>query len=141
MGSVYVERGLRGGGQDIKADRAAVALARAVIEASAKDKGVVRGSLVAKVDQLHSAGLLRGHIKEAAHEVRFDANEAAHGDLSPIEHEAAEEILTLMGVVLNDLFQSPARVERARQRRLEQASEVEAVQQRGTATTATSHDQ
>ncbi|MFD5837647.1 DUF4145 domain-containing protein [Streptomyces collinus] len=105
----------------IKADRAAVALARAVVEASAKEKGVARGSLIAKIDELHQLGLLRGHIKEAAHEVRFGGNEVAHGDLTPVDHEAAEEILTLMDEVLNDLFQSPARVARARQRRLERS--------------------
>ncbi|MFH8495189.1 DUF4145 domain-containing protein [Streptomyces coeruleorubidus] len=105
----------------IKADRAAVALARAVVEASAKEKGVTRGSLIAKIDELHQLGLLRGHIKEAAHEVRFGGNEVAHGDLTPVDHEAAEEILTLMDEVLNDLFQSPARVARARQRRLERS--------------------
>ncbi|WP_369387897.1 DUF4145 domain-containing protein [Streptomyces sp. CG1] len=105
----------------IKADRAAVTLARAVVEASAKERGVIKGSLIAKIDELHKLGLLRGHIKEAAHEVRFGGNEAAHGDLTPVDHEAAEEILTLMDEVLNDLFQSPARVTRAQQRRLERS--------------------
>ncbi|MEV6583362.1 DUF4145 domain-containing protein [Streptomyces sp. NPDC051582] len=105
----------------IKADRAAVALARAVVDASAKDKGVAKGSLMAKIGELHRLGLLRDHIKEAADEVRFGGNEAAHGDLDPVDHEAAEEILTLMDEVLNELFQSPARVARARQRRLERS--------------------
>ncbi|GHD38461.1 hypothetical protein GCM10010335_37220 [Streptomyces galbus] len=105
----------------IKADRAAVTLARAVVEASAKKKGITKGNLIAKIDELHKQGLLRGHIKEAAHEVRFGGNETAHGDLTPIDHEMAEEILTLMDEVLNDLFQSPARVTRAQQRRLERS--------------------
>ncbi|WP_405822168.1 DUF4145 domain-containing protein [Streptomyces sp. NBC_01390] len=105
----------------IKADRAAVTLARAVVEASAKEKGVTRGNLIAKIDELHNLGLLRGHIKEAAHEVRFGGNEAAHGDLTSVDHEVAEEILTLMDEVLNELFQSPARVARARQRRIERS--------------------
>ncbi|MFE7028935.1 DUF4145 domain-containing protein [Streptomyces sp. NPDC057621] len=105
----------------IRADRAAVALARSVVEASAKEKGVSRGSLIAKIDELHRLGLLRGYIAEAAHEVRFGGNEVAHGDLTPIDHEAAEEILTLMDEVLNDLFQSPARVARARRRRVERS--------------------
>lgn len=107
----------------IKADRAAVALARAVVEAAAKEKEVTRGSLIARIDELHQLGLIRGHIKEAAHEVRFGGNEVAHGDLTPIDHETAEEILTLMDEVLNELFQSPARVARARQRRLERFQE------------------
>ncbi|MEV6395406.1 DUF4145 domain-containing protein [Streptomyces sp. NPDC051907] len=94
------------------------------VEASAKEKGVTNGCLIAKIDELYKLGLLRGHIKEAAREVRFGGNEVAHGDLIPVDHEAAEEILTLMDEVLNELFQSPARVARARQRRLERSQGV-----------------
>ncbi|MEV6419979.1 DUF4145 domain-containing protein [Streptomyces sp. NPDC051662] len=61
-----------------------------MVEASAKEKGVTTGSLIAKINELHNLGLLRGHLKEAAHEVRFGGNEAAHGDLAPVDHETAE---------------------------------------------------
>ena len=60
-----------------------MALARAVVEASAKEKGVTRGSLIAKIDELHEQGLLRGHIK-AAHEVRFGGNEVTMAISPPL---------------------------------------------------------
>ncbi|MEU8897999.1 DUF4145 domain-containing protein [Nocardia sp. NPDC048505] len=63
--------------------RAAVILARAVVEATAKDKGVHKGQISQKIDDLHAAGLIRDHTREAAHEIRFLANEMAHGDLRP----------------------------------------------------------
>ncbi|MBU5868948.1 DUF4145 domain-containing protein, partial [Vibrio cholerae O1] len=71
------------------AGRGAVILARAVIEATAKDKGITNGNLYAKIDQLHISGLIREHIKEAAHEVRLGGNDVAHGDIlsGPFSHE------------------------------------------------------
>ncbi|MFE1248811.1 DUF4145 domain-containing protein [Streptomyces sp. NPDC058766] len=102
------------------AGRGAVILARAVIEATAKDKEITNGSLYAKIDQLHTSGLIREHIKEAAHEVRLGGNDVAHGDIlsGPFSYEETAEILTLMDEVLLEVYQSPARVERARQQRL-----------------------
>lgn len=102
------------------AGRGAVILARAVIEATAKDKGITNGNLYAKIDQLHTSGLIREHIKEAAHEVRLGGNDVAHGDIlsGPFPYEETVEILTLMDEVLLEVYQSPARVERARQQRL-----------------------
>ena len=54
-----------------KARRAAVAMARATVEATAKDEGITRGNLQAKIEQLHVNGLISEDMKEAAHEVRF----------------------------------------------------------------------
>ncbi len=104
----------------VNAGRGAVILARAVIEATAKDKGITNGNLYAKIGQLHTSGLIREHIKEAAHEVRMGGNDVAHGDIlsGPFSYEETAEILTLMDEVLLEVYQSPARVERARQQRL-----------------------
>lgn len=103
----------------IQAYRAAAALARAVIEASAKQKGVTKGNLFEKIEALEKENHLRPHIKEAAHEVRHLGNEVAHGDfVDPVEAEEAEEALALMAEVLQEVFQSPARIERAKQKRL-----------------------
>lgn len=102
----------------IGAYRGATALARSVIEASAKDKGITKGMLHAKIDALQKAGHIRQHITEAAHEVRHLGNEVAHGDfVDPIDKLEAEEILALMGEVLQEVFQSPARVARVRETR------------------------
>jgi aldehyde:ferredoxin oxidoreductase len=104
----------------VSAFRAAVILARAVIEATARDQGINEGNLVAKIDELNSRGLIRTHIKEVAHEVRSWGNDAVHVDLAQDNYseEEAAEILNLADEVLAEVYQSPARVERARQRRL-----------------------
>ncbi|MFF0748565.1 DUF4145 domain-containing protein [Streptomyces sp. NPDC004267] len=107
----------------IRANRAAVALARAVVEGTAKVKGITAGSLQTKIDKLFEQRLIREHVKDAAHEVRFGGNEVAHADLvaEPMDFETASEILGLMDEVLEEVFQSPARVARRRQQRLDRA--------------------
>ncbi|MGW5788485.1 DUF4145 domain-containing protein [Streptomyces sp. NPDC003757] len=112
----------------IRANRAAVALARAVVEATAKSKGITSGSLEKKIDKLFDQRFIREHVKDAAHEVRFGGNEVAHGDLvaAPMDHDTATEILGLMDEILEEVFQSPARVERRRQQRLAREQERKA---------------
>jgi hypothetical protein len=89
--------------------RSAAVLARAVVEATAKEKGITSGTLSKKIDDMHSQGWIRAHIKEAAHEVRHLGNDMAHGDfVDPVTQEEAEEVLTLMDEVLAEIFQSPA---------------------------------
>jgi hypothetical protein len=96
-----------------------VLLARSVIEATAKDKGMATGSLMAKIDAMYEARLIREDIRDGAHEVRYLANDAAHGDFAdPVPQADAELILTLMDEVLEEVYQSPARVARRREARL-----------------------
>ena len=103
----------------IGAYRAAVMLARSVIEATAKAKGISKGLLWHKIEAMHRAGLVREHVKDAAHEVRHLGNESAHGDfVEPVSPEEADEVLQLMAEVLNEVFESPARVQRRRDARL-----------------------
>jgi hypothetical protein len=103
-----------------KAPRAAVAMARATVEATAKNKGITAGNLQAKIDRLHTNGFISEDMKEAAHEVRFAGNEAAHGDIlnEPISLEEAKEIVDLMDAILERVYQVPARVARVRASRL-----------------------
>ncbi|GAA1428459.1 hypothetical protein GCM10009616_08110 [Microlunatus lacustris] len=97
----------------IGAYRAAGALARAVVEATAKDKGVSSGTLYSKIEQLEQQGLLRPLVREAAHEIRHFGNEMAHGDLvEGLTEEATTETLALMGELLNEIYQVPARIAR-----------------------------
>jgi len=100
----------------VRADRAAAAMARAVVEATAKAKGITTGSLAKKIDKLFEQQLIREYVRDAAHEIRFGGNEVAHGDLvdEPMDHDTATEILGLMDEMLDEVFQSPARVERRR---------------------------
>jgi len=102
----------------VNAHRAAVLLARSVIEASAKEKEITSGRLVDKIDKMHEQGLIRLPVKEGAHEVRYLGNDMAHGDfVEPVEAEEAEEVLALMAEVLHDVFQQDARVARLREAR------------------------
>jgi hypothetical protein len=108
------------------ANRAAVLMARAVIEATAKNKGIKKGTLLDKIDAL--SHLIRPHVLEGAHEVRLLGNEMAHGDfVRRVSDEDAKLVLTLMSEVLDDVYQSPARVARA------QAAREEGMQQQALA--------
>ena len=101
------------------ANRGAVMLARSVVEATAKDKGITSGSLLAKIDRLRELDLIREHIREAAHEVRLGGNDIAHADPNQeIAGEEAADILKIVDEILLEVYQSPARVERVRQARL-----------------------
>lgn len=105
------------------AHRGALALARAVVEAAAKENGATSGNLAAKIDALAEAEKIRKATRDAAHEIRHIGNEVAHGDLTAnISPEEAEEVLVLMDEVLVELFQAGARLERARAARLRRKS-------------------
>jgi hypothetical protein len=96
------------------ANRAAILLARSVIEATAKDKGITGGSLYSKIDQMHEQRLIRPDVRNGAHEVRAFGNDMAHGDfVQSVTPDEADLVLALMDEVLVDVYQSPARVARA----------------------------
>jgi uncharacterized protein (DUF305 family) len=98
----------------------AVALARAVVESVAKQKGITTGNLQGKIDNLYKDGHISEAMKEAAHEIRFAGNEVAHGDLvaESLNSEDAEEIVSLMDTILERVYQEPAQVERIRNQRV-----------------------
>ncbi|MFJ3867629.1 DUF4145 domain-containing protein [Streptomyces nigra] len=105
----------------IQAFRGAVALARAVVEATAKDKGITSGRLVDKIDALHRGGHIREFTRQVAHEVRRGGNEIAHGDLAdePMPAEDARAIVGLMDEILQEVYQAPAKMLRLKTSRLE----------------------
>ena len=92
--------------------QAAVAMARTAVEAIAKAKGITQGPLVAKIDELYRQKLIYEHVRDAAHEVRFAGNDAAHGDLvdDPLVESEVEAILELMDMVLDGVFIAPAKI-------------------------------
>lgn len=103
--------------------RGAVILARAVIEATCKDKGAEGKSLADRIDAMTRDGLIRSHTAELAHEVRHLGNDMAHGDfVEPVAPEEADEILELMSEVLQEVYQSPARLARAKEARQNRSS-------------------
>ncbi|MEU6611578.1 DUF4145 domain-containing protein [Streptomyces shenzhenensis] len=91
--------------------QAAVLMARTTVEATAKAKGITSGNLVAKIDALYAQHLIYEHVRDAAHEVRFAGNDAAHGDLvdDPISAEESESIVELMDMLLEGVFIAPAK--------------------------------
>lgn len=121
----------------VGAYRGALVVARAVVEASAKFRGATGRDLEKKIENLAALGLIRQGMKEAAHEVRHWGNDVAHGDFdvpqepvsdednreaaeemtAAVTREEAEEILVLMDDLLAELFQGPARTQRAREAR------------------------
>jgi len=102
----------------IGARMASILMARTVVEATAKAKGITSGRLVSKIDELASQGLVRNSTKDAAHEIRHLGNDMAHGDIedSPAQVDV-DDVLALMDEVLNEVFQGPARTARVRARR------------------------
>jgi hypothetical protein len=108
--------------QVCNANRAAILLARSVIEATAKDKGITTGQLISKIDQMHDQRLIRPDVRDGAHEVRHFGNDMAHGDfLGDVSPQDADLVLALMEAVLTDVYQSPARVARAKAARAARA--------------------
>ena len=97
----------------VGAYRSSASMARSVIEATAKDKGIATGRLVDKIEELEKRNLIRPHIKDAAHEVRHLGNDMAHGDfIEPVTEEETAETLELMSEILNEVYQSPAKIAR-----------------------------
>ena len=95
----------------IRSYRAAILLARSVVEAVAKDKGVTKGTLETKIDGLAAADHIRPLIKESAHEIRHLGNGMAHGDfIEPTEEDDAVDVLEFMSAVLTEVYQLPAQV-------------------------------
>lgn len=97
----------------ISAARGAVALARAVVEATAKAKGITKGGIVAKIDGMHTEGIISKLTAETSHRIRLDGNSIAHGDIGdePISADDAEAILEFMDALLDEVFQRPAKLE------------------------------
>lgn len=96
--------------------RAAIMLARAVIESAAKANEAAKGSLFEKIEQLGKDRLLSPVVVAAAHAIRDSGNAVAHGDFAEyavdIPQEEAQEVIDLMSLVLRECFQNAAVAER-----------------------------
>jgi len=101
----------------IDANRAAISLARAVVEATCKDKGFENGNLKSKIDKLHDDKWISELTRDSAHAVREFGNDMAHGDfVQPVTGEETELVLRLMYEVLDETYEKRARVLEAQQR-------------------------
>lgn len=100
-------------GYDAEMYRSALTNARAVIEATAKAKGITKGDLADKIDSMVSENLLPQRLKIAIHEVRHAGNDVAHGDLGRfVDPYEAKTLLTVMNQVLDEIYTSPAQIQR-----------------------------
>ncbi|MER5912334.1 DUF4145 domain-containing protein [Streptomyces sp. NPDC001982] len=102
----------------IGAARGAVALARAVVESTAKAKGITKGGIEGKINAMRDKGIISPLTADTSHQIRDDGNSIAHGDLGddPISQEDAEAILRFMDLLLGEVFQRPAELQRLQQR-------------------------
>lgn len=95
--------------RSIGANMAAILMARTAIEATAKDKGIKTGSLLAKIDALKDGGLIRSSVAAAAHAIRHLGNDMAHGDIGDKpDGQDATDVLRLLDIVLDEVYQAEA---------------------------------
>lgn len=91
--------------------KSSILMARTVIEAVAKDKGVTSGSLFSKIDALAAQGIIQDFTKQTAHAIRTFGNDMAHGDIElAVDVVDAEMVLEFMDALLSEVFQNPAKL-------------------------------
>ncbi|ANP73018.1 DUF4145 domain-containing protein [Cryobacterium arcticum] len=97
---------------------AAILMARTTIEATAKSQAITKGNLIAKIDAMASAQLIRPALREAAHAIRHLGNDMAHGDIEdPPAQVDAEDVLKLMAMILTEVFEAAALTKAIMERR------------------------
>ncbi|MGN7947493.1 DUF4145 domain-containing protein [Microbacterium sp. 22215] len=93
----------------ISAYRAVLLLVRSVVEATAKDRGILKGELVGKINKLFEAGEIRKGTKDMAHALRILGNDMAHGDIDAVPtREDADDALKIARFVLDDVYVADA---------------------------------
>lgn len=108
--------------RSINALMASVLMARTVVEAVAKEKGVAKGTLFQKIDELGAQGTIKQFTVDTAHIIRTFGNDMAHGDITmPLDAEDADGVLGFMDQLLNEVFQNPAKLAALRARAAERA--------------------
>ena len=86
-------------------------MARTVVEATAKAKGIESGSLYNKIDSLAEKNVIQEFTKKTAHSIRQFGNDMAHGDIElPVDAEDVDMVLGFMDALLAEVFQTPARL-------------------------------
>lgn len=96
----------------IRAYRAAILMARSVCEAIAKDQGFGEGNLQKKIAQMEERKLISPMVKQQADEIRYFGNDMAHGDFAqPVSAEDAHEVLNFLDVLIDAVYQQPAKLQ------------------------------
>lgn len=109
--------------------RGAMAIARAVVEATAKERNATGNTLYARIEKLKDEQIIRAVIADAAHEIRFFGNDIAHGDFAEeIDEGDVLQALELMDLVLSEVYESVAKIASVREKRLAaKAAETELI--------------
>lgn len=103
----------------IGAYKAAVLMCRSVIEATAKDHGIVKGTLAAKIAEMEKQRVINPGTVAAATEIRHLGNDMAHGDFATtkISEGDAREVVEITEAILEEVYQRPARIARLQSQR------------------------
>ncbi|MEE8739031.1 MAG: DUF4145 domain-containing protein [Bifidobacterium sp.] len=110
----------------IRAYRAAILMARSVVEAIAKDKGITDGNLKKKIAALEEQKLVSPLVREQADEIRYFGNDMAHGDFAlPVSAEDAHEVLDFLDVLIDAVYQQPAKLLAMQQMRKERTQKTQ----------------
>lgn len=97
----------------IGAYRGALILARAVVEATCKDKGAKGAKLYQRIETLRDLDKISTRTAQVAHTVRDLENDMAHGDFDiEVSEESAAGVLRLVDQILDEVYQTPALLDR-----------------------------
>lgn len=106
----------------VNAYRGAAVLARRAVQTICKDKGTTKKELRDQIDELFTKGFVTKDLKDWAHEVRYVGNDAAHPNDKTVSKEDAEDILDLLESFCEVLYVTPAKAEKRKLKRLENAT-------------------
>jgi Domain of unknown function (DUF4145) len=94
--------------------RAAAAMARRALQASAYDKNAPNRKLILQIDWLAENGIITHQMREVAHQIRLGGNLGAHPDsdgLLDIDQEAAGRILRFLTQFFTYVYTIPGQLE------------------------------
>lgn len=109
-----------------------ILMSRTSIEAAAKDKGIEKGQLFGKINDMKDQGLIREDVAAVAHSVRLFGNDMAHGDINvEVTRQDATEVLVLLAEIMNEIYGRAARLESIKGRIEERKTQAQALKDAG----------
>ncbi|TCD54418.1 DUF4145 domain-containing protein [Alloscardovia theropitheci] len=104
----------------IRSYRACILMARSALEAICKQHHIEKGSLANKIEKLSQETNMSSLVTEQANEIRYFGNEMAHGDFTqPVDEDDAKDILDLMDIIIDYVYQQPEQLAALKERRLQ----------------------
>ena len=98
------------------APSASIVVAASSVDAMLKERGLVKGSLFNRIDKAAANHTITGEMREWAHDIRLDANDQRHAELTaalPTTADA-ERVIEFALALAQYLFVLPARVTRGK---------------------------